>query len=50
VTGEIPPCVTCAGIPAKIIRTGASWTYRLHPTKAEIRAVQSFLKTVAESK
>ena len=47
VTGEIPPCATCAGIPAKVIRTGASWTFKLHPTKAEIRAVQAFLQAVA---
>jgi carbonic anhydrase/acetyltransferase-like protein (isoleucine patch superfamily) len=46
VTSLIPHCSICGGIPAKVIRSDATWTERPNPSAAAILAVEAFLKTV----
>ncbi len=47
VTSTIPPRVACAGVPAKVIRTGVSWTNKPNPSVADIRWQKRFLDTVS---
>lgn len=47
VTSALPSRAICAGIPAKVIRSGSSWTNKPNPSAANIAEMKTFLDAVS---
>jgi acetyltransferase-like isoleucine patch superfamily enzyme len=46
VTGDLPACSTCGGIPAKVLRAGTTWTSSPQPTPRQLRTALDYVQSV----